>query len=331
MDRRDRTTVYTIDQVVTCFPVAQAAGVLERRQPFSLTHRAAQLGPITLLDLAFGADVWIQCADERPYYAVNAPISGHIELVHRKSPTTASRGQAAVSVPEGDLIVPRWVGGGRTISFRVDRHAVENALGDAVGRQITSQIAFEQPMSSAKGPSRSWLHMLTMLNHELFQPDSAFRLPLVAEPFLDSFVRALLLATDHPYREMLAADAARLAPRVIRTAVDIIETEPQAPLTVTDLAARSQVSARALQQGFRRHLGMSPMTYLRQVRLRHAHQELLDSDPSVETVAAIATRWGFTNFGRFAAAHAARYGEAPATTLHRTRRHAGPRDPNPAR
>ena len=67
-------------------------------------------------------------------------------------------------------------------------------------------------------------------------------------------------------------------------------------------------------------MGISPMNYVRQVRLRHAHQELLASDPSVETVASIARRWGYTNPGRFAAAHAARYGETPADTLRRSGR-----------
>src|SRR5262245_48413964 len=110
MNRHDWTIVHTVDQVDTCFPVARAAGVLERRVPFSYTHRTAHVGPITLLDLAFGVDIWIRCANERPYYAVNAPISGHLELVHRRSPTTLSHGQAAVSLPEGDLKVSRWVG-----------------------------------------------------------------------------------------------------------------------------------------------------------------------------------------------------------------------------
>jgi transcriptional regulator GlxA family with amidase domain len=60
------------------------------------------------------------------------------------------------------------------------------------------------------------------------------------------------------------------------------------------------------------------MAYLREVRLRHAHQALLDSDPSTETVASVANRWGFTNLGRFSAAHATRYGESPVVTLRRT-------------
>jgi transcriptional regulator GlxA family with amidase domain len=86
---------------------------------------------------------------------------------------------------------------------------------------------------------------------------------------------------------------------------------------VSSLAARTHVSVRSLQLGFRSHLDASPMEYLRQVRLRKAHHTLRESDPSEVTVASVAYRWGFTNLGRFAAAHAERYGETPSVTLHR--------------
>jgi transcriptional regulator GlxA family with amidase domain len=59
------------------------------------------------------------------------------------------------------------------------------------------------------------------------------------------------------------------------------------------------------------------MAYLRAVRLRRAHQTLLESDPSTVSVAAVAYDWGFTNLGRFAAAHTSRYDELPAVTLRR--------------
>jgi transcriptional regulator GlxA family with amidase domain len=45
---------------------------------------------------------------------------------------------------------------------------------------------------------------------------------------------------------------------------------------------------------------------------------LLESDPSRITVASVACRWGFTNLGRFAAAHTARYQESPSETLRRS-------------
>jgi choline dehydrogenase-like flavoprotein len=65
-------------------------------------------------------------------------------------------------------------------------------------------------------------------------------------------------------------------------------------------------------------LHTSPMAYLRNVRLRRAHETLLESDPATATVSSVAYRWGFTNLGRFAAAHTTRYREPPAKTLLRS-------------
>jgi transcriptional regulator GlxA family with amidase domain len=99
--------------------------------------------------------------------------------------------------------------------------------------------------------------------------------------------------------------------------VEVIEAEAHLPLTVSAIAGRCHVSVRSLQQDFRRYLGTSPMAYLREVRLRRAHQSLLQSDPSMTSVGSVAHSWGFTNLGRFAAAHEARYNEPPAVTLRR--------------
>jgi AraC-like DNA-binding protein len=52
--------------------------------------------------------------------------------------------------------------------------------------------------------------------------------------------------------------------------------------------------------------------------VRSAYQQLLESDATAETVAAVAKRWGFTNPGRFAAAYVTRYGESPAIALRRS-------------
>ena len=158
--------------------------------------------------------------------------------------------------------------------------------------------------------------MLGILTEQLFRPESVLARPLVGLPFVDSLARGLLFAADHPHRDAVVAEKKPVASRTVRAAIDVIEAEAHLPLTTSTLAARCYV-IRSRQQGFRRDLGMSPMAYLRVVRLRRAHQELRRSDPSSTTVAAVAHRWGFTNFGRFAAAHAARYGETPMATLRR--------------
>jgi hypothetical protein len=47
-----------------------------------------------------------------------------------------------------------------------------------------------------------------------------------------------------------------------------------------------------MQEGFRLHLGATPMGYLQSVRLHRAHGALLEADPRSATVAAVAYRWG---------------------------------------
>ncbi|WP_349814825.1 helix-turn-helix domain-containing protein [Curtobacterium sp. MCJR17_043] len=72
-----------------------------------------------------------------------------------------------------------------------------------------------------------------------------------------------------------------------------------------------------MQESFRRTLGVSPLTYLRQVRLDRVHDELLARDPRTASVGEVATRWGFAHLGRFSAAYAERFGEYPKQTLRR--------------
>ena len=151
--------------------------------------------------------------------------------------------------------------------------------------------------------------MLSLFAEQLFRVDSVLSQPMVGLPYVDSLVHGLLLAADHPYRSVVTGETQIISPRAIRTAVEIIEEEAHLPLTVSSIAARCHVSVRSLQQDFRRYMDTSPMAYLREVRLRRAHQSLLETDPSVTSVASVAYQWGFTNLGRFAAAHTARYDE----------------------
>lgn len=223
---------------------------------------------------------------------------------------------SAVFSPQ-DHRATRWAAGANLICFKIDRSAVADALSDALGRQVTSRIDFTPILPITTAQTQSWMNMLALFKEQFFRSESLLNRPLIGMPFVDSLVRGLLLAAEHPHRGSLTGDPRLVAPRAIRTAVDIIEAEAHLPLTLSLIAARCHVSVRSLQLGFQRHLEISPMAYLREVRLRRAHQSLLESDPSTVTVASVAYRWGFTNLGRFAAAHSARYGEPPVTTLRR--------------
>lgn len=281
---------------------------------FSLLQRAGRIGPVAVAELIVDSQISIERGQLCNSYRVLVPQSGEVVSVHRDSAVTAGLGTAAVLAPEGHT-ASHWAAGTRMIAVRFDRCVVDDALSEAIGREVTSQIDFTPVMPITSAATQSWVKMLMLCTKQLLGPDNVLNQPLVGLPFVDSLVRGFLLAANHPHRDALTRVGASIAPRTIRTAIEIIEEEAYLPLTLSSIAARSHASVRSLQQGFQRHLDTSPMAYLREVRLRRAHQTLLESNPSTVTVASVAHRWGFTNLGRFAGAHAKRYGEAPSVTL----------------
>ena len=283
---------------------------------FSVTQRVGRMGPVTLSEIAVGSDLPMDGGQVCGSYRVIVVQAGRTEVEHRGRVAIGGPGSATVVAPEG-LGKGQWDAGSKVICLKIDRSAVADALSDALGRQVTSQVDFTPIMPTNAAPTQSWIDMLVSFKEQFFRPDSVLNQPLVGLPFVDGLVRGFLLAAEHPHLDAITGDERPAAPRAIRTAVGIIEEEAHLPLTLSAIATRSHISVRTLQQGFQRHLGTSPMAYLREVRLRRAHDTLLQSDPSMVTVASVAYRWGFSNLGRFAAAHAARYRETPTETLRR--------------
>ncbi|MFT4265135.1 MAG: helix-turn-helix domain-containing protein [Nocardioides sp.] len=113
-----------------------------------------------------------------------------------------------------------------------------------------------------------------------------------------------------------AADRRDGRPTALARAVAFIETHPDQPLSLADIARAAYVTPRALQIAFRTHLRTTPMGYLRRVRLDHARRTLLDASPGSVTVTAVAARWGFSP-SRFSQLYRAAYGEPPHRTLRR--------------
>jgi AraC-like DNA-binding protein len=101
----------------------------------------------------------------------------------------------------------------------------------------------------------------------------------------------------------------------LRRATTFVDDNAQRDISIADIADAAHVTIRAVQLAFRRHLGTTPTAYLRQVRLGHAHRDLVAADPARQTVTAIACRWGFSSPSRFAVYYRHAYGVLPAHTL----------------
>lgn len=72
-----------------------------------------------------------------------------------------------------------------------------------------------------------------------------------------------------------------------------------------------------MQAAFNRHHGVTPLAYLRRIRLLLAREQLQSDDD--RSVTDIAQACGFAHLGRFAAAYRDEFGELPRETRHTAR------------
>ena len=129
---------------------------------------------------------------------------------------------------------------------------------------------------------------------------------------------ALLLFQPHNYSEALRRVERRVAPGDVRRALDFIHANLAQPLTLADVVAVSGVPGRTLLKHFRDARGVSPMRYVRDLRMQRVREELASG--LATQVVDCAMRWGFAHPGRFSVEYRCRFGESPSATLAKGRR-----------
>jgi TolB-like protein/Flp pilus assembly protein TadD len=110
----------------------------------------------------------------------------------------------------------------------------------------------------------------------------------------------------------------RPIPYDLKRALDYMRESVGRKISVTDLVAHSGVAERTLHKHFRAFMAVSPLEYWRRLRLAAAREDLLKGATGT-SVTAVATRFGFSHFGRFSQHYRACFGETPSTTLRRSR------------
>ncbi|QDT64899.1 Bifunctional transcriptional activator/DNA repair enzyme AdaA [Calycomorphotria hydatis] len=120
------------------------------------------------------------------------------------------------------------------------------------------------------------------------------------------------IASDRGVRESLSARRARI---VVKDAGQFMLKHLAEPIRIDDLCDICDVSRRSLQYAFKKSIGLTPMQYLRQLRLHRARRALVEASPQMISISELALQWGFWHFGDFARQYKAMYRETPSQTL----------------
>jgi len=127
-----------------------------------------------------------------------------------------------------------------------------------------------------------------------------------------SLTEAVLEGIAGDRREASVRPSAAARRRILNAARDYMRAHADEPISVPELCQATCASRRALQYAFEEILHLSPVTYLRVMRLNRVRGELLAH--SADTVGDIAARWGFWHQSRFAADYRQHFGELPSAT-----------------
>ncbi|WP_431899120.1 AraC family transcriptional regulator [Nonomuraea sp. bgisy101] len=282
--------------------------------PLSARFNSVQFGSVRVSYLDYGSDVRIEPGDLGTFFLFMLPLAGRSLIRGGDKEIVSTPSTAALPSPERHLDM-RWAAGCPQLLVKFERTAMERSLEQMLGEPLDRPIIFDLGVDMAAGWARAWRGMVDLIVREAEHDDGLAVQPLAVAHLENALITSLLTMQPSNYLERLSAPRPPALPKVVRRAMEFIEGHAHLPLTTDDVARAVAVSGRSLQEGFRAHLGLTPMAYLRQVRLTRVHEELAAGDPARATVTTVAARWGFLHQGRFAALYRRRFGQSPSETL----------------
>lgn len=259
-----------------------------------------------------GEDVGVEPEPFSDFILVMRPLSGRFAANRSGAEATQTR-RHALAFDGHSPYRMRWYDECQVRNTMIDRSRFEQALADLHGTHRVLAPVIDLTPARSEAAAERWIEVETLLWRELGRavPPTPLvhgqLIRLAVATLMENFTTTFTTGDGHVHGQSSQAS--------VRRAVAFIDSHVADDIGLAQIAEAARLSVRGLQDAFRRHLNMAPLTYVRQVRLDHAHRELLASSPGATTVGRIAARWGFANQGRFAAEHRRVYGSEPGAVL----------------
>ncbi|HDS0918410.1 TPA: AraC family transcriptional regulator [Pseudomonas putida] len=287
------------------------------RVSFRHSARVFKSYATTLGTMEYGADVRIgvEGSDHLDSYSLSLPLTGEQELIYRGSRVQSNRNVGIIVSPfhSQELLM---AGNCRKISVVIPRVSMRLALEEILKRPVEIPINFDPVMDSQTGASGSWWRLVAHFVSEQEVDGGVFDQTLFSRDIEAAMVRGLILAQKNNYTNEIQETLIGKLPSYLVRAKDFIHANAREDVRLEDIEAAAGVSRFKLFDGFRKHMGMSPMAYLKKFRLSEVRKHLLTGGRGTN-ISTVATEWGFNHLGRFASEYRKLFNEMPSATLHR--------------
>lgn len=306
-----------IEHVVSSRVTPHRLVPLSRDNSVDSAFRFHGAGNLAVFDIRYGR----QIAVEFEHYEAG-DLLGFVMANEGKGRVLLDREEFGISQGAGVMITsgPRetlhYAEDCETRVLLMNRAKIAECCAKLLNWGIEKPVEFQTHFSLESALGQSWLRLSRYVASELQEPQSMLRfLPAAQQQLEQTLMTTLLLAHRHTYTDALLQPQSAAAPFYVKRAEAYVEANFSKPLSLADIAAQAGVSARSLQNGFQNFRGVTPMAFLRSVRLQHAHQALLVADPAEARVMEIALACGFGHMGEFGALYKRTFGETPKQTL----------------
>ncbi|WDD93009.1 AraC family transcriptional regulator [Burkholderia sp. FERM BP-3421] len=275
----------------------------DSRHPGAAHMDFVRLGGLGIGAIAFGDAMRVRVEAVDGYHLLMFCLAGHAEVRSMGRTVDVDRRTGVLCAP-GECFDARLSADCEQFVLRIDAAALAASTGEC-------GPALEPVVEVGEASLAAWRQQLMCVAGSAALLGSAQANPRVAA----QVERLLLdLLVDGHASAAAAALRADPAPAFVRRAQDYVDAHSAQPLQLADVARAAGVPERTLRDGFLRFRGVSPMQYLRQIRLDKARERLRGAPPGLR-IADIALDCGFTHLGRFALAYRERFGELPSGTV----------------
>ncbi len=277
--------------------------------------RCADFGRASVLRLGYGAHVRIQPEELNSFYLVQVPQYGHATVQSEKEIIDSSPHIATILNPNAKIDMT-WHANNEQLMFKMDRSLIED-MAISMGLHIpTSGLVF--PTKFEGHQLARWKVMQRYILDCAHNLEDLLKSPLIITQIEELMAKTLLDLQPPTVQESLRYPG-KVLPKYIKLVENYLHEHADQPIKLLELATLAKVSIRTLHAGFQEYYGISPMHYLRQIRLDRVHHELLHSNQTQLSISEIALRWGFMHQGRFSAEFKQRFGESPRQFILRRR------------
>jgi AraC-like DNA-binding protein len=275
---------------------------------FEVRYNGVYFPGLWLGYIRYGAAVTTRVLLERQDYWIQLPLRGHLSSSFG---VECDRRRGVIS-PPAEVHVLRSDAEAERLSVCIHADALMRQLGALLDDAPQVPVRFSAAIDLEHGHGRALARVVRCAAVEL-EHGGWFGDPRIASRFEDFVMTGLLLSQPSNYTNALRKRARPIAPRDVRRAVEYLHDNACEAITLEDLVRACGVAGRTLLKHFQDFKGVSPMRYLRDLRLQCARDALQQG--SVRQVSEAAARWCFTHPGRFSIAYRRRFGESPSQTL----------------